>query len=190
MKIIEERVGTTLFATGDTQLIAKKVVNMNGDARNALEMMKHTIQYALQKTKSGEVKHGPLVTLGDVIKGMDTRKMKDRVDGLPETGKAMLCILCRLAQSSVGSYMTFKDLRSEVARVCHESDINDEGLTQEEFKNLLEIIKDLGLIAIHSKPNSNSDLFQQKVTLGAPLEEVLQFFQKGVGPSYARYQRM
>ena len=194
--ILRERVGNTICATSAIEYIAKTVMKGSGDLRRAMETMTNAIQSALDNAKQDITTDGPLVLMSHVIETLKSsnsaRTMKDRIVGLPNAGKFMMCVLCRVAQSSERISMKGQELRNEITLHITENQLDEENILEKtEFNVLLDTLADSGLIRYDDSKkhnNSNTDKSQRYVQLGVPSDEIKQAFRNDSLHSY--YQKI
>jgi Cdc6-like AAA superfamily ATPase len=183
VRILEARVGRSVFATSALKYIAKKVAACSGDARKALEMASNAVQNRLRATNESDCTNGPIVLVPHVAQSNkdETANLKDRIEGLPLAGKVMLCVLTSYAQAGVVE-CTVGDLKDCVCDCLRQSGSEDEMLTIDDFLVLLETLVDSGLLLAAKQNQSGgefrlsgrelSEVHKQQIKLGLQLEEV------------------
>lgn len=194
--ILREQVGNTICATGVIEYIAKTVMKGSGDLRRAMETMTNAIQSALIKVKQDITSDGPLVLMTHVLEALKNsnskRTMQDRISGLPDGGKFMMCVLYRVAQSCDRVYMKAQELRLEVTRFITENQLDESNILQQaDFDVLIDTLSDTGLIQdadFKKQNNYNTDKSQRCVQLGVPLDEIKQAFRNDSLHKY--YQKL
>jgi Cdc6-like AAA superfamily ATPase len=165
------------------EFIAKKVEQNTGDARSALEMTVKAIERRLSAVRDGcsmpTNQDAPLVTMADVmpeVKKSNT-KIAETIEGLPAMGKATLCVLSSLARACSKS-TTLGKLKRFVSDAMSESQ-QEEVLTLDDFKALVETLTDTGLLSMQGSKGGNLQLMP--ISLGLQLEDVEVAIANGLG---------
>ena len=176
------------MAPSALEFIAKKVEQNTGDARSALEMTVKAIERRLSAVRDGcsmpADQNAPLVTMADVMPAVkkSNTKIAETIEGLPVMGKAILCVLTTLARSGSKS-TTLGKLKRFASDAMSESQ-QEEVLTLDDFKALVETLTDTGLLEIGGSMNSNmgvGNLQMMPISLGLQLEDVEVAIANGLG---------
>lgn len=116
----------------------------------------------------------------------DHTGIKSRVDGLPITGRIMLCILVTLAQNNVLS-TKLRRLKSIVLDCMRQTHLEDEYIGDEDFANLIGTLTDSGLLLAKQNPLSKGNLGEQEIQLGQQMEDVRKVLEKELNePFYVK----
>jgi Cdc6-like AAA superfamily ATPase len=170
------------------EFIAKKVEQNTGDARSALEMTVKAIERRLSAVRDGcnmpADQNAPLVTMADVMPAVkkSNTKIAETIEGLPTMGKAMLCVLTTLARARSKS-TTLGKLKRFASDAMSESQ-QEEVLTLDDFKALVETLTDTGLLSTGGSMNGNmgvGNLQMMPISLGLQLEDVEVAIANGLG---------
>ena len=188
--ILEARVGHTVVDPKVLQFVSKKVGSSSGDARKALEMAASAVQLRLreieemdsQKTRELDSTVGPLVGMKHVGQASreEATNWKDRIDGLPLTGKMMLCVITTLTQANVCT-TTVGELKTFVTDCMSSNGSEEEMLGYEDFLAVLSTLVDFGLLRASSNANLDtvfdtnrmiSDIFREPIHLEKQPEDI------------------
>jgi len=188
--ILEARVGHTVIDPRVLQFVSKKVGSSSGDARKALELASSAVQLRLreidemdsQKTRELDSTVGPLVGMKHVVKASreEATNWKDRIDGLPLTGKMMLCVFTTLTQANVCT-TTVGQLKNFVTDCMSSRGSEEEMLGYEDFLAVLGTLVDFGLLRASSNANPDeildtsrmiSDVYNEPIHLEKQPEDI------------------
>jgi Cdc6-like AAA superfamily ATPase len=165
------------------EFIAKKVEQNTGDARSALEMTVKAIERRLSAVRDGcsmpADQDAPLVTMADVMPAVkkSNAKIAETIEGLPTMGKAILCVLTTLARA--GSKSTTLGNLKRFASDAMSENHQEEVLTLDDFKALVETLTDTGLLSMQG--NMGGNLHILPISLGLQLEDVEVAIANGLG---------
>ena len=137
--------------------IAKKVSNVKGDARQAIEMLSTALSNAREKAQEnpGAKKNGPyLVGMKDVIRlGSDHLKLTDQIKDLPLYGRLVVSAAVKLAvkNHSSGStvQLTREDLLITSCRVIQDK-FPSMYVDEADVNSLINALHDSGLATIET----------------------------------------
>jgi Cdc6-like AAA superfamily ATPase len=170
------------------EFIAMKVAQNTGDARSVLDMATNAIERRLLVVRDGGSlpadQNAPLVTMADVMPQVKktNAKIAETIEGLPAMGKAILCVLASLARAGAKS-TTLGKLKRFVSDAMSESQ-QEELLTLEDFKALVETLLDNGLLSVGGSIQGNlgmGNLQMMPISLGSQLEDVEVAIANGLG---------
>jgi Cdc6-like AAA superfamily ATPase len=170
------------------EFIAMKVEQNTGDARMVLEMTAKAIERRLSVVRDGgqlpSNQDAPLVTIADVMPAVrkSNTKIAETIEHLPAMGKATLCVLATLARVRANS-TTLGKLKRFVSEAMSENH-QDELLTLEDFKALLETLADTGLLSVGGSGRANQgmgSLQMMPICMGLQLEDVDIAISNGIG---------
>jgi Cdc6-like AAA superfamily ATPase len=169
------------------EFIAKKVEQNTGDARSALEMTVKAIERRLSAVRDGcsmpADQNASLVTMADVMPAVkkSNTKIAETIEGLPAMGKAILCVLTTLARA--GSKATTLGKLKRFASDAMSESQQEEVLTLDDFKALIETLTDTGLLSIggSNMGMGMGNLQMMPISLGLQLEDVEVAIANGLG---------
>lgn len=154
VKMIQDRIGTSVVDQSALEFAAAKVSTTSGDARQMLVLTAGAIQKSLdalsmQAAKSTYSDSAPVVKMASMMLANreSIKQHADVVDGLPQMAKAVLCIAVTLVQSrSEETRFTLGMLR----RYCLDClEWEEEGFGIESFRDFIQQLIDSGLLKIH-----------------------------------------
>ncbi|KAL7567727.1 hypothetical protein ACA910_012061 [Epithemia clementina (nom. ined.)] len=149
--ILKGRMEENVMHEKAVEFIAKTVANSGGDARKALEFASKAVKFfydSLPSEAASSYSPEPLVTLRHVleIKNEQNKEYHATIEGLPDNGKAMLCVLSALSQNNV-THTTFTKLRRFTVQCIEEGGMGETG-SEQDFKLLLETLENSGLVRL------------------------------------------
>lgn len=177
------------MAPSALEFIAKKVEQNTGDARSALEMTVKAIERRLSAVRDGcklpSDHHAPLVTMADVMPAVkkSNTKIAETIEGLPAMGKAILCVLTTLARTGAKS-TTLGKLKRFTSDAMLSDSQQEEVLTLDDFKALIETLTDTGLLSVGGSMHATmgmGNLQMLPVSLDLQLEDVELAIANGLG---------
>jgi Cdc6-like AAA superfamily ATPase len=170
------------------EYIAMKVEQNTGDARSVLEMTAMAIERRLSAVRDGRSlpldQDAPLVDMADVMPAVkkSNTKIAETIEGLPTMGKSILCVLATLARTGAKS-TTLGKLKRFTTDAMSETQ-QEEMLTLDDFKALVETLTDTGLLSIEGSMQANmgiGNLQMMPISLGLQLEDVEIAIANGLG---------
>ena len=186
--------GTNLMEPKALDFLAKKVANSNrGDARAAISQASaavHRSYDSLSPKDLTSVTSGYLVLMKHVapILTEHNKEYSDRIKGLPDHGKSVLCILTVLSSNKVRG-TSFSKLRSFVLSCLEEGGLVD-ALSEQDFKVVMDMLHDAGLICLGDdrlKKSSSTmtslgqELGSMPVSIGRQAQDIAKAVQNVLG---------
>lgn len=157
-------------------------------------MTSHAIQHCLEKTPEDASSDGHLVTTKHILDAnkeyeVDGRNYSRTIDGLPVTGKVVLCVLATIAREKQCALSLYQ-LKEAVESCLNSTERMDEVLPTGDFLTLLDMLCDQGLLctADHSPTNFSQailgDVLSAPIELKRPLQDVEMALEKELEHSF------
>lgn len=146
-RILEARVGHSVISENVLKMIAKKVGNLSGDARKALDAAAKAVVECLERTPEDVTSNGPLVKMQDVVKVFRSfeKNYKETIDGLTTAGKVVLCVASVFAKKNQS--VALRRLHELVKETLSETSRMDDMIqSYDSFTRIVEMLKDSGLL--------------------------------------------
>jgi len=201
-KILEARVGNTVVAPNLLTFVSKKIGTSNGDVRKAFELTAESIQIRMtevegmspEKIRELDSSDGPLVAIkyGAQANKLAEVDFKNRIDGLPLSGKMILCVMTTLSHASI-TKTTLGQMKDYVTDCLRSRGSEDEMLALEDFTTLLSTLVDNGLLRASSNAGHEdifdptrmlSDLYREPLYLGSQQEDIEKILDKELDHSF------
>lgn len=159
--ILQGHIGPNVMEPSAIEYVAKTVAGSGGDARKALEMASKAITNCLDELTENSLASTPhnLVKLKHVL-ALTTTQSKhynEIIQGLPEDGKAVLCVLCVLSKTDF-TRTTLRALRRFVAECMDEAANGFELSSFADFRLIMETLENSSLIRLGSNTGKNYKL--------------------------------
>jgi Cdc6-like AAA superfamily ATPase len=158
--ILKEKVkGHSIVDPKAVSFIAKRVANVKGDARQAIEMLSTAITNAQERAEdqpnSGAQQKGPyLVGMKDVIKlCSDLSKLTEMIRYLPLMGKLVICAAVRLARENQSTGSTIKLTRRDLLNATYkllQEKLPEDSVDESDINALISRLHDDGFANIET----------------------------------------
>lgn len=168
--ILEARMGPHVMEKKAIEFIAKTVAGTGGDARKALEIASKSVQLCFDQLpeNSSSSATEQLVKMKHALMTIraPAKQYHETIKGLPEEGKAALCVLSVLCKTDV-THTTFGTLRNFVSQ-CVDAGAMGELSSTGDFKLILETLENSSLLQFGDTTGK-----KKRVAEDAPLSELM-----------------
>lgn len=190
--------GTKIFEPQAIAFLSKKVSNMGGDARKALELARSSVERCQEELKNcpDEDSHENLVKVKHVVASVNhtsSSRLKDLISGLPNIAKIILCVSHTLASAEITrtDVLQMKRLVQDAMKSTGQVEVMGNSL----FTDLLEVLAEQGLIRFgdtgHKKLSgaTPSDITKMPIELDVQLDDIGAALNKSLGHDFYRKMR-